>query len=1006
MNPKPFFFISIFLFAFLFSPAQKKTILKRCPVKTINYEQGLLYNGTTDIITDVSGFTWVSTQTGMQRYNGYVLETIKPVVNRQVININAPVNFFALQNKMLWISYRYGVLEYNPFTNSFRKIIALANEDSLNFSLIPVRETVDGIWCLKNKTGIVLYSTSGVLLKNISKTTDQFVQYVFNEQNANDYIKFTNNSNSIFLYNGKNMIEIFSFKTKQSKYFSVPVFNSFACSRNTLYLVSATDIKLLNLQTCAIEKDVQTASITGEVINNTTAYWSPKNQLYVGLNGRLFYFDSACNYLGEFTDLNHNAVVSVGFIRFIYCDNFKRIWLLTNDDIKRIEDFDIPFEHLIYAGEKNNFVRSLYFDEQKHVLIAGCYNGGLQLFDSAGNALWKQAVAMQKIKDINAIEKIGSDEYLVETIGSGWYIFHFSSKTLTPVILDNNEKNKINIYAINFLNNLQRINDSTVLIACENNVFNCVFRDGKLITVKSLLPVHNNTSEQINCCLYDANKNLWAGTNTGVIYRLSADKKLTSISIPGNFHLRSLAEDVDHNIWAGTDKGLYVYNNSGRLIKTITVETGLLNDCIYALLPLQNKPGVFASSNLGLSYIALNEKIVNYTKESGLQENEFNTEASVKTKNGKLYFGGINGTTAFYPSALSSIIDTPALNVVKFIVNDSVYNNTFSAQKNNIIKLNYKQNHILLSFAALGILNADEYEYIYRLTGFEKKWQTTHEPKDIKYVLQPGSYSFDITCSPVFSSKTIFKKTIEIIILPPWWETWWFKILVAALFIFIIVIILQQYNKRKYIRKINAMQLQQELQHERERISRDLHDNLGAYAAAIAANVASIQNKSEYSDINILHQLKDNSQSIITQLHDTIWTLNKKEISLTSISDHFKIFLQKIQPNYPDIQILIQEEILNDQTLSPSNVLHLFRIMQECVSNALRHSGCSTINIKISSNETWSVVISDNGKGFSKDKMINGNGLKNIKWRGEEAGWKITWNKVSEGTTITISNSQ
>src|SRR5450432_2513835 len=79
---------------------------KRCSVKTINYEQGLLNNGTTNIITDALGFTWVSTKTGMQRYNGNILETINPVVNKEQININGPVYFFGRENGLIWISYK------------------------------------------------------------------------------------------------------------------------------------------------------------------------------------------------------------------------------------------------------------------------------------------------------------------------------------------------------------------------------------------------------------------------------------------------------------------------------------------------------------------------------------------------------------------------------------------------------------------------------------------------------------------------------------------------------------------------------------------------------------------------------------------------------------------------------------------------------------------------------------------------------------------------------------
>src|ERR1700722_8688412 len=72
--------------------AQDKRLIeaKRCPVNTINYEQGLMNNSIAGIITDLQGFTWVSTSTGLQRYNGYALQTITPVADDETITINYP----------------------------------------------------------------------------------------------------------------------------------------------------------------------------------------------------------------------------------------------------------------------------------------------------------------------------------------------------------------------------------------------------------------------------------------------------------------------------------------------------------------------------------------------------------------------------------------------------------------------------------------------------------------------------------------------------------------------------------------------------------------------------------------------------------------------------------------------------------------------------------------------------------------------------------------------------
>ena len=263
----------------------------------------------------------------------------------------------------------------------------------------------------------------------------------------------------------------------------------------------------------------------------------------------------------------------------------------------------------------------------------------------------------------------------------------------------------------------------------------------------------------------------------------------------------------------------------------------------------------------------------------------------------------------------------------------------------------------------------------------------------------------EINCRPILSSGSIFFKKIVVIVHSPWWQTWWFKTLLLVFGIGIVIYFVQQYNRRKYLQRIRSLEIQREIQHERERISRDLHDNLGAYAAAIASNVAAIKNSQGVSDINFLQRLQNNSQSIINQLNDTIWALNKESISLTAISDRFKIFLQKIQPSYSQVDITIKETITTDQTLSPANALHLFRIMQETVNNALRHSKCQNIFIRISSNESWEIRINDDGKGLphADEKLITGNGLKNIQLRCTEAGWKMKLqNSIPNGTELVI----
>ncbi|MBX3256694.1 MAG: hypothetical protein KF862_21335 [Chitinophagaceae bacterium] len=225
------------------------------------------------------------------------------------------------------------------------------------------------------------------------------------------------------------------------------------------------------------------------------------------------------------------------------------------------------------------------------------------------------------------------------------------------------------------------------------------------------------------------------------------------------------------------------------------------------------------------------------------------------------------------------------------------------------------------------------------------------------------------------------------------------------------------YRKREKI-KMNAM-LEKEKsitlqsiakaeENERKRIAADLHDNLGAYAASIVSNLDVIEPVINHSPGSIaVQELRNNSQAIVAQLNDTIWALKKDALSLTAISDRIKIFIQRIHRSYPHIVINTIEKIDNDFLLSPSHAFHLFRIAQESVNNALRHSKAKEITVTIESTaNTWKVLITDDGTGIKQESFsqAGGNGLGNMRERAAEAGWSIEWlsNKAG-GTTVAIS---
>lgn len=189
-------------------------------------------------------------------------------------------------------------------------------------------------------------------------------------------------------------------------------------------------------------------------------------------------------------------------------------------------------------------------------------------------------------------------------------------------------------------------------------------------------------------------------------------------------------------------------------------------------------------------------------------------------------------------------------------------------------------------------------------------------------------------------------------------------------------------------------------ENERKRIAADLHDNLGSYAAAISANVKQIRDSNLLLDESTIDQLDDNAKSIVTQLGDTIWVLKNEQLPLTSIADRFKSWMLRFMKNYPGIIYHYAEAIEKNISFSPAPVLHMFMILKETVTNAVKHSGCSDIFITVHSDRNWKIVIADNGKGFVEQELTRSSGISNMKYRAEECGWNIHWSLRPGGGTV------
>lgn len=238
--------------------------------------------------------------------------------------------------------------------------------------------------------------------------------------------------------------------------------------------------------------------------------------------------------------------------------------------------------------------------------------------------------------------------------------------------------------------------------------------------------------------------------------------------------------------------------------------------------------------------------------------------------------------------------------------------------------------------------------------------------------------------------------------------------LLAILLIVGFVIFREQKVKAKNFARETALEkamaearAQENLKEQRLRIARDLHDNIGSqltYLTSITDSAKRGIDKGEVFLMEKLTQMKQFSLVTISELRDTIWAMNKDEISLEDIKERTQQLAATIHEATDDEMRVKVEGNPTDKVLNAFVGMNLFRIIQESINNAVKHSAGEQVNINFTNGEDGvQIVIEDFGKGFDSSKESTGNGLHIMRNRAEKAGIDfVQESKPGKGTKVTL----
>lgn len=453
---------------------------------------------------------------------------------------------------------------------------------------------------------------------------------------------------------------------------------------------------------------------------------------------------------------------------------------------------------------------------------------------------------------------------------------------------------------------------------------------------------------------------------------------------------------IDHRLYIGTiSNGMLVVDQHD--IKHISVQNGLFSKSIFKIKPIDKNLWILGSGPM---------QIFNTQKRDLVNDYAFPDRSASEVLD-------LDGMGQMVYLATSSGLDNfPLVKATadKKLKNYLLYvkvNNQISTSGNNR-KLSYSENNVLFNIGIPAYLKARDIYIKYCLsTKTDSTWLTT-EPgeRSIHFSsLMPGSYTLKaIAVDPrmgVADSMINYSFTIQ----EPWWRGTAFKIalffIFAMLLFYAYVIMLQ---KRLSMKKAFDKQ-QQLILAERQRISAEMHDDIGPGVFTIKT-LAERAGKSENVGPEI-DQIKNMVNELSAKIREVIWSTHVGNDNLENLIYYTYAQIDHLFEHSPMQLNLEWPEQIPDMKITVQSRRTIYLLVKEIVHNAIKHSQASIVTLKMFiSGEALCVVVSDNGVGINANTLPvkgsgSGMGLGNIRARVEKLkGELIIENK--DGACIDI----
>jgi PAS domain S-box-containing protein len=295
----------------------------------------------------------------------------------------------------------------------------------------------------------------------------------------------------------------------------------------------------------------------------------------------------------------------------------------------------------------------------------------------------------------------------------------------------------------------------------------------------------------------DREGKLWLGTHSSGLHRFDPatgqftiyEHNMNRQGTLSDNRVNSVFFDYTGGMWVGTQNGLDKFEPQTGTFTIYGERDGMAGTVVSCILE-DGRGRLWMSTNQGVSsFDPLTKRFNNYTSADGLPGADLTGwGACFKGADGKMFFGGFSGATAFYPDKVTDRQYVPPVVLTDFRLSGAPVEvgAGLPLEKSityaNTLTLSHTQNMFSLEFSALSYSNPATNRYRYKLEGLDSKWhEVGSEQRLVNYTTLPaGIYVFRVQGATSQGPWSEPGAALRIEILPPWWNTWWFRVVCVS----------------------------------------------------------------------------------------------------------------------------------------------------------------------------------------------------------------------------------